>query len=129
PRSSIQRACCASRRPFRRSRVMPPKGWRKRRNVTQQVDQIRRAQEVIDRDPEEARDRLQAHTSQQVTMTDVMALFREMQASTERMVSTLMGGMQAQIEDLKAANRKPGEKSAWTEEDLARLNDQEQYLR
>ena len=94
-------------------------------NGLTEPERVQRAQEVIDRDPEEARDRLQAASNQQVTMADVMALMQQM----TQMVTAAISGQQQQIEDLKQANRKPGEKTPWTPEDLERLNDQEQYLR
>lgn len=58
-------------------------------------------------------------------MADVMALMQQMTS----MVNATIAGMQMQVEELKQANRRPGEKTPWTEEDLSRLNDQERYLR
>jgi hypothetical protein len=90
-------------------------------------DTIQRAQEIIDNDAEEAQARLQQHAAPgtTVTMTDVMSLMQQM----TQMVTATMQGFQAQIEDLKAGQRKPGQKTPPTEEDLQRWADQESYLR
>jgi hypothetical protein len=81
------------------------------------IDQVQRAQEVIDRDPEAAHAVLErvvtpSPSAGELTMQDIFGLFLQLQKQQAAMQEQMMGLLVGQ-------NRDPGRKNAHTQEELA----------